>query len=372
MVHVCIISPRLYKYLDQQDAEAAGGAQRQQHLVSKRLINRGHRVSAIVGDYGQPRIIESDGITAISGIPERIDSYSHLPKHVWGLYQAMKDSGADVFFVRGGPRMAAATYLLSRILRKQFVFCLADDKELDLNYIRANYPPLVSTLYKTAITRADGIMAQTLRQRDTLRERFDIEAVHVPNGYDLPPEEEILPHASRDTVLWVGSSDPEQKNPGLYLELAEQLPNLEFQMISLPIPGKEDYHEELKIRARSIQNLDFIGPVQPQDVHDYYQRAMMLVNTSDYEGFPNTFLEAWRYETPVVSLYFDLDGVLQESEVGRYAGSMDNLIQYVDSLGSDPDLRAGLGEAGREYIEENYSLEEVVNRYENVFESVVD
>jgi glycosyltransferase involved in cell wall biosynthesis len=372
MVHVCIISPRLYKYLDQQNAEAAGGAQRQQHLVSKRLIDRGQQVSAIIGDYGQPRIIESEGITGIKGIPERIESSIQLPKHVFNLYQAMRDSGADVFFVRGGPRMAVATYILSNVLGKRFVFCLADDKELDLDYIRANYPPLVATLYKTAITKADSVMAQTRRQRDTLKERFDIDALHVPNGYDIPPEDELLPHTNRDAVLWVGSSDPEQKNPELYLELAEQLPDLDFQMISLPIPGEENYHEELKELARSIPNLEFIGPVQPQNVHEYYRRAKILVNTSDYEGFPNTFLEAWRYETPVVSLFFDLDGVLKQGDVGEYAGSMDNLVQYICRLGSDSDLRAEFGQAGRKYTRENYSLEEVVDRYESVFESVVD
>jgi len=111
--------------------------------------------------------------------------------------------------------------------------------------------------------------------------------------------------------------------------------------------------------------------VAPQHVHEYYRTALLLVNTSSYEGFPNTFLEAWRYETPIASLHFDLDGLLNRGCGGIWAGSMENLVPGVKRLARDGARRAKLGAEGRTYTKKNYSLSRVVALYEEAFREVL-
>jgi glycosyltransferase involved in cell wall biosynthesis len=222
-------------------------------------------------------------------------------------------------------------------------------------------------MYQMAVGSADAIMVQTERQCSLLMKHFGVGALLIPNGYDLPARSEIYAPRDRSHILWVGSSDPEKKNPEMFVELARRLPDLNFTMISQPIAGKEEFHSELRQKATSVTNVDFLGPVAPNEIHDYYQTAILLVNTSDYEGFPNTFLEAWRYETPVVSLYFDLDGLLKKECGGIRAGRMENLVMVVCELTSDISRRAELGASGRKYMKENFSLTRVVDLYEEAF-----
>lgn len=368
---ISFVSPRVYLYLSAQDNRPAGGAQRQQSMIMKELVNRGHEVSAIVADYGQNAREEHHGIEVIKGVPEVISGPLSAAYAIYALARAMIVAAADIYVVGGAPRLALTTYVLSRMLRKRFVFRLVNDSDVNPAYLRRRYSPFLFALYSVALRGTDAVMAQTERQQELLREEFEIEGTLVPYGYDLPPLSEIVSHERRDRVLWVGSSDPDQKNPGLFLELAEEFQELGFTMISQPIAGGEAYHEKLLKQAGGVSNLRFLGPVAPDQIHSYYREAMVLVNTSDYEGFPNTFLEAWRYATPVASLYFDLDGLLTKRRGGVLAGSMGKLVSQVGRLASDAGRRRDLGETGREYMRKNFSRVRVADIYERVLKEVV-
>jgi len=368
---VCFVSPRLYLYLSSNSERPAGGAQRQQSMISTALANRGYEVWAIVADYGQRVRERHEGVDLVKGVPERISGPQSVVSSLYGLTRAMYIASPDIYLVRGAPRLATATYSLSRLFRKRFVFRVANDADVDPSYLKSRYPQLLIHLYRIAISHAEAVIAQTQRQRQLLREHFNVEASLVPNGYDLPPPSKILSHEKREHVLWVGSSDPERKNPRLFVQLASQLPDLEFTMISQPIAGDEDFHNDLREAAESVENINFTGPVAPDAIHDYYRTAMLLVNTSDYEGFPNTFLEAWRFETPTLSLYFDLDELLENEVGGIRASSIENLAAITEELASNDSRRAELGADGRSYMKENYSLSKVVNRYQKAFEGAL-
>jgi glycosyltransferase involved in cell wall biosynthesis len=225
-------------------------------------------------------------------------------------------------------------------------------------------------VYSATLKGASAVIAQTEQQQDTLLDRFSIDSTVVTNAYDLPPGEKLVPHANREGVLWVGSSDPNQKKPERFLRLASSLPDESFKMISAPPVRDNGFHEELQRKAKKIANLSFIGEVPPEEIHEYYRDVKILVNTSEYEGFPNTFLEAWRYETPVISLKFDIDDLLSTSDAGIKSGDMDQLKQDVQLLTNDTNLRARMGSTSRSLVEQRYSLKEITTEYENIFKKI--
>ncbi|PSQ97766.1 MAG: hypothetical protein BRD55_01095 [Bacteroidetes bacterium SW_9_63_38] len=369
-LEICVVSPKVTAYLIKNSTASAGGAQRQQSMVYSEMSDRGYDISAIVDNYNGKDTNVVDGIKLVEGVSGSISGIPSIIKSLYGLFSAMVNLSSDVYVVRGAPRLAAATFLICKTLRARFVFRVANDSDVDFSYLKNRYPAFFLPFYSLAVSGADAVITQTECQSFLLMENFGVEAFQIPNGYDLPDAGELHPPEDRGHVLWVGSSDPKKKNPNLFIELAKRLPDINFTMISQPIEGKENVHDKLRQKAYMVENLEFKGEVDPDKVHGYYRTAKLLVNTSEYEGFPNTFLEAWRYETPVVSLYFDLDGLLENEIGGMRAGSMENLTSIVEKLALNEFCRTNLGKEGRSYMKENYSLPEVVDLYEEVFDNV--
>ena len=102
----------------------------------------------------------------------------------------------------------------------------------------------------------------------------------------------------------------------------------------------------------------------------HYQRASLLCCTSAYEGFPNTFLEAWSHGLPIVSA-FDPDGLIAERELGCIATTIPDLIAALDRVLNSRTDWLRYGQNGRRYCEQNHALEVVLSKFENVFDDVL-
>jgi glycosyltransferase involved in cell wall biosynthesis len=365
--NICFVSAGVYHYLADGDTPS-GGAQRQQHLLGQALRDRGRAVAYIVGDYGQPAEQVLDGMLAVRGCPEQLSTPLHAPAVAARFWRAMRRADADVYYVRGAPRLAVLTGIGCRALGRPLVFCVANDADVQPDRLRERYGLTVRRAYRWLLDTADAVVAQTERQQTLLRDK-GIESTRIPNGYDIPSEDSVLPADQREFVLWVGRSHRTQKRPGAFLDLARRQSDRQFVMISKPVPG-QDCHEELANEASDIDNVDFLGPVAPDAVHGYCRRASMLVNTSRSEGFPNTFLEAWRQATPVVSLSFDLDGLLADGVGGVYAGGPDRLATEVEALAADSGRRESLGWRGRRLVSERFSIGAATDRYEQLLNSL--
>ena len=127
-------------------------------------------------------------------------------------------------------------------------------------------------------------------------------------------------------VLWVGQFDS-WKRPDRLLEIAQQLPQYKFTVISKPI---DESYRDLENQLRSLPNVDFIGTVPFEKTQGYFNRAKLYLSTSAVEGFPNTFLQAWFARSPVISVSFPCDGILQKENCGRLSGSLENAAKDIE------------------------------------------
>ncbi|WP_436932533.1 glycosyltransferase family 4 protein [Halosimplex halobium] len=356
---ICFVCPTVYGYYYPGEAFTGGGAQRQLYLLAHELSDR-FDVHFVVGDYGQPKTVRTDGVTLHRGHTPRTDPPAvarlfQVPR----LFAAMRRVDPDVFVHRGNPDVAAVVYLLSRALNTPWIYNVANDDNL---LGRAEDLPLpLSVLFRQALRDSETVIAQSERQASLLEDRFNVaSSTVVPNGY--PAVESIQAHDRRMHFLWVGSIDREQKRPDLYLDLAGRFPDSRFLLIgSGPDNG---YHDRVRQRASDLDNVTRLGRVHPDEIHDYYEQAIALVNTSVYEGFPNTFLEAWRYATPVVSLDVNPNRFARDAELGGYAdGEFDRLADLVERLATDERYRAAMGSRAREFFESELRMSCVARRY---------
>lgn len=370
--HVCFVAPYIESYLRPGSSSHVGGAERQQHLLAERLRDAGWTVSFIAFEGEGGRHERIDGFECWKTLPRTNDVRS-TPRVLLSLFRTLRSVDADVFYVRGNPPLCILTSYCCSLLGHRLVYVVANDSNVELSRLAGHHSMFEYTLpklgYLDAMRRADRIVAQTEHQQDVLEDVFGIDATVVPNGYTLPEAADVVPADAREYVLWVGSLDPDQKRPEKLLALADRLPAVPFRVVGWT--GDDAYREELLDRMSARPNLTFEGFVPPDEIDRHYRGAVALVNTSAYEGFPNTFLEAWRYGVPVVSLEAVLDGVLERESVGVHVGSLDALERTVETLWNDRDRTARLGSRGRQYLEANYALDVVESAYVELFTDLI-
>jgi len=361
---ICFVSPHIYGYFSPEQGYTGGGAERQFHLLSTALTDR-FDVHVVVGDFGQPKREKREGVTLHRAYPIQSRQSPLQPiRHVAILANAMRRADADVYIHRGPPRNAGIASFLTRLLRRRWVYHVAHDSYLGERADSLNYP--VRRLFTNAIRNADSVIAQTAYQKEQLQKKYNKNSEVIPNGY--PQSDDPPPYRDREYALWVGRLDEQQKQPHKYLSLAEALPNETFRLVG-PVDEQDPYQRRIRSRAESLDNVQFVGSVPPTEIHDQYRYAKTLVNTSSKEGFPNTFLEAWRQGTPIVSLSIDPSRFGGAGSLFA-ADNMDRLVTIARILCIDPDFRERIGTAGKGYFEANYELSIVAKQYTQILRTV--
>jgi glycosyltransferase involved in cell wall biosynthesis len=187
----------------------------------------------------------------------------------------------------------------------------------------------------------------------------------IPNAHRL----ETIGDAPRDIILWVGRSAL-VKRPELFFKLARQFPQERFVIICQRATG-DDRYEQLIDEAGKVANLEFIERVPFSEIAGYFARAKVFVNTSDSEGFPNTFIQACSAGVPIVSLNVNPDGFLERHNCGKACGG--DLAKCVDVLQyMFAENRYGeLGKNARAYAEANHDITKIAAEYKKLFKDIL-
>lgn len=364
MKRICFISLTAYGYFN-EEVPADGGAERQFHLISTNLTDQ-FDVHFVVGDYGQPQIENQDGVTLHRAYrPAPSASKLERGKQIAELFQILRQVDADVYLTRCSPRKLAVIFPLLTVLRKPLVYHIAVDTRVKKSKYNSG---IRKRVYKNSLPRISKVIAQTPYQAEQLRTHWDISSTIIPNGY--PPANIVDLHDSREHFLWVGRLKREQKRPHLYLDLAEQFPDQKFVLIG--DGQKNAYTDKIIKRASDMPNVVCTGWVPPSEIHQYYREAIALINTSTSEGFPNVFLEAWRFATPVIGLYINPERFLKnDASSSSYAeNDFESLVNITKRMTESPDIRRELGVRGMKSFNDKYHIEKVVDSYQSLIEQI--
>jgi glycosyltransferase involved in cell wall biosynthesis len=365
---VAIYSP--YGSLFYSSGHTGGGAEFQAYTLARELSRAGMSVAHLVypiadrqpTDEPAPHVVERPpyrgGIPKLGAVVEAVD--------VW---RGFRRANARVYVVRGSGGHVAAAAGFCRAYRRRFVFSSSND--LDYDVTREDRRPAVWRSYRRAVARADHIVAQTGRQLELAREAFPgVPATHIPS-FAQPADPA---HAHAGAFLWADRI-VEYKRPELFLELAEALPDSRFQMITLETDETAWYpelSERVRRRASELANVELVPPLDRREMGERIAGAIAIVKTSEVEGMPNTFLEAWARGVPVLSLSVDPDDRIADNDIGVVAGgSMDRLTAAASRLAAEPALRREMGERARTFIREVHSPAAVAERWRGILEPLV-
>ena len=342
-----------------------GGEEVQHTLLAKSLARRGHDVSMVVYDYGQKDLARWDQVTtykayrARAGIP--VMRFVH-PRWT-GIWQALRRADADVYYVSCAGMHLGLVALFCRVYRRKWVFRVAHDTDCEPDKLLVQYWR-DKKLYEYGLRRSPAILVQTQRQQDAILANYGLVSRQVGMLVDFPQQRH--PFNERDIdVLWVNNLR-QFKRPDLFLALARRLPHLQFHMVGGPQPGYETMFEAIRREADDIPNLTFHGRVAYHAMDRKYGGARIFVNTSDSEGFPNAFLQAWVRGTPVVS-FFDPDRLIEREGLGRVVVSLDAMAEAVAALHRDAWQWTQTSERCAAYMARVFGEERIIAPYLSVF-----
>jgi glycosyltransferase involved in cell wall biosynthesis len=338
-----------------------GGAQVQMTLIAKALAMRGHDVSMVVGDYGQEDGRSWDGIRtfktfkANAGFPVIRFIHPHWSR----TWMALSRADADVYFTSCAGMQVGLLALYCMRVNKGFVFRLAHDDDADPQKMLVRLWR-DKKLYEYGLKRAESILCQNNTQRDRLKTNYALEASLIKSLVEPPAIDHPLQDRNIET-LWV-SNLRDIKRPDLALELARRLPHRRLHMVGGRQAGFTQMYETIQREATVLPNLTFHGRVPYHEVGDLFDRTRVFVNTSDSEGFPNTYLQSWRRGVPVVA-FFDPDALIRREELGYAVSSMDEMQQAVEKLLSDDDEWHRISNRCRAYMERHHGDDVVLRPY---------
>ena len=373
---VCFLALGAYPLLTGGHSTYVIGPQVLQALLATELAKRNIKVSVITFSDGGVPFEHVGGIEVIKTIPEnphhsfarRVSSQIRLATSLW---KALGRARADVYFQQGG--VLGVMGLFCRLRRKRFVVSVGSDAWVSSwgDWFKGKFKGFGFGLvgrffYGLDIRLANVVIVMNESQRNLLKRNFHKDGVlikhHVPITRKERPEKTNPPVA-----IWVGTIC-EVKQPKLFLELAEAVPQARFQMIGGYFPSDKRLYDQIQESAQRMPNFDFLGVIPFDKINDYFSRAAILVNTSRVEAYPPfAFIQAWMNYTPVVSLHDNTEEIVSRHNLGFHSKTFEQLVQDTETLLENEHLRKEMGENGRQYVEREHDINRIVERYLEVF-----
>ena len=348
--------------LEPAPKRSSGGAELQVALLARELSRRGHAVTVLGAEAGQPDGVTWQNVRIRTGARfdtgALMDCIRALPR----IVKVLSQERPDYVVVYGWTAWLYVLCHLRRALRFRLVFVCALDAEIDGGFRREN--PFRGLLFERAMRMSDARLGITDHQARLFRAKgMSCSVTRLllqDSGTRTPPVKEV-------DLLWVARCHP-VKRPHLFLDLAERLPWASCRMICSV--QDEGLWRGVKSRAEGIPNVDFIEAVPYRDIQQHFDGAKIFVNTSESEGVPNTFIHSGLGRTAILSLVVNPDRMFETFDAGYWAaGDFEAFWRAAAAFLSDAEkLRRAQSESAR-FVREWHGNELNVAAFLNVLQS---
>ena len=366
-IKVCFFSPASAPFFFPDSGIAHGGAELQIYLLAKALSEN--------TDFN---------ILFLTQIPENTKSknfgkikllktinLNHKDIVIIRLFKALKlfmqliKISPNILIMTNANALVGIMAFYTKLFGKKFIYRTSSRIDTNKEYIKNN--GISGKIYKYGLKNATKIITQNLSDKKLLKENHNIEAEVIKNIFPVKEYKQT----NKQFILWVGRFR-KIKNPELFLKFARQFPEKQFVMICPYIIQDKEKWEKFKKNANKISNLKFIEKIPFNEIQEYFDKAELFVNTSDYEGFPNTFLQAAQGKTPIVSLNVNSDNFITEYNCGIFAeGKFEKLLSETKKLlQNKTDLKIK-GENLYNYVKGNHDIKIVEKQLKKVIKNIL-
>lgn len=359
--HVCFVAPQCWPILSRDPSTpVVGGAEVQQCIIARGLAKAGYRVSMITLDYGQPEYVVVDGIAVHKAHrpDEGLPVVRALHPRMTAWWRAMKAVDADIYYQRSSAVLTAVVAEFTKRHGRASVYAGASDVDfrpgeemIDREHDR--------WLFRRGLRMADRIVVQNLAQQRDCLQAYHRHAIYIPSGYAPPGDARF--GATGDAVVWVANVR-EAKRPMRFLDIAERLPHRRFVLVG----GGGDHFAAVKARAAAMPNVELPGFLPVHAAEAWFDQARVVVNTSNFEGMPNTFLQAWARGVPTRA-FIDVGARFGGEPLYPVSTTIEEAAASIERLYTDLAWRDRESQRSRQYFEAKHSVRHVIGCYARLF-----
>lgn len=331
-----------YDILGAFKGQTKGGGELQIVLLAKSLALKGHEV-VIIDPCTETDYVDQEGIKILSvpnwnkGFRGFRMLFTRIPA-LWKVFSAQK---ADYYYVRMSAYLHLIPYRAAKKHGGKFIQAVACD--LDVLSIRKRFKYQYKTDFKlfhflTVSLPSDLVLQYLLKKSDYVilqhqGQKFESPSIQgkivvFPNVIDrnnLP----VVLNPSKKYFIHVGSLTT-LKGSGNLHKLIGMLNSKD----TLVIVGQPNDKKSKIIldQINKVSNVIVKQRLSHNETLELIANAKALINTSNFEGFPNIFLEAWANGVPVISLRVNPGDVFYKYDLGICCkGDFTKMKSYMES-----------------------------------------
>lgn len=293
-------------------------------------------------------------------------------RSLWNIFRAARklhhlarEVGATQVFANT-PRTMFVAYLAKKIFRMPVrMIVMIHDFTVP--------PKLLGRILRTA----DTIVVNSIPTRKYAKAQLSKEHYKklriVENGVDFDRIHDVEPVTEIKKVLLIGRIDP-RKGQKFAVEVAAQLPELQFRIVGSPFPGDQrtmDYDCEIRefVRVHNLKNVTFVPEVKNSFV-EMVQADLVLALPTESETFGRIVTESLACGRLVIAFNRtgpgDILRQFEESEkmslLRVHPDDTDSLEERISFFMQHPKEVQRVSRVARKFVEKNYPLSETVKR----------
>ncbi len=356
-IKLCIVMPTHW-------SSAMGGAEYQVKCLIQRLMRYDRfEIYFLARDIGE---IENTKNIKLINITNRnfISKYGYFLDSIH-LFSQLKKIEPDIIYQRVGCAYTGVTAYYAKKSGCRTVWHISSDSDVRKNHIPIIRKPHIwieRKILTYGINNIEAIIAQTNHQKSLLYKTFGRKTSQIVKNFHPIPDKTIIEKPKEPIkILWVANFK-QIKRPDIFVKLANDIFEIigmkaQFTMIGRPATWDMKWQSSLEQNIKKVPNLEYLGELSIEKVNQHIGSSHLFVNTSEEEGFPNTFIQSWMRYVPVISLKVDPDGIIEKNGIGALAGNYERLKELVLSFVNNPSRMIQAGIAARDYAEKNHSLD---------------
>ena len=351
----------------------SGGGELQIALLAKALAKAGHEV-VVIDPFSDSGFQSEEGVAIlpVAGWNKGIRGLRMITHRLPAFYRLLRDQKADVYYIRLRSYLHIPAYLAARKNNAKFIQALAHDLDVQghagklkneyldrfqfFKYLSVSLPNDLA--FDWLLKRSDYVFLQHSGQKVRFQ-KIKGKEVLFRNLIVLPS----APHSKEITdeyYIHVGAISVLKGSENLF-ELIRKL----SAGIKVVIVGnaRDKRSRAIVEKLRGYPNVILTGRKSHSETLQLISRSKALISTSNFEGFPNIFLESWVSSVPVISLHINPDRIIEKYGLGYdCAGDINRMIEVMEKA----DFQKFRKEDFYSYLINNHNWDTASERLMNI------